>query len=241
MRLEDLARLRQLAYRLLSSALLYPDKKRWETLAAAAWELKGASHAMVQFDFFPRWDRFLTSLADLPNHPAPEEEYVRVFMHSSESASCLPYESVFIAPGGQATGWMLALLEQEYAVAGLALSPSLKDLPDHISVELEFMAFLCGQETDAWSGRAAEKGVQALERQAAFLNKHLCRWVPGWAQHVADADGEGIYSVVAETASAFLCHDQDLIRVLLDKSRTILATAQNPKSRATLRSHRRDQ
>jgi len=214
------------AYRLFSSALLYPEEGRLKTIAAVAGELHEQSHAMVKFIFFPQWQRFLTSLAELPSHHALEEEYVRVFMHSPERAPCLPYESVYADPGGQAAGWVVALLEREYAAAGLALSPSLKDLPDHVAVELEFMAFLCSQEADAWNRAVVKEAVQTLERQAAFLSKHLARWFPEWARRVATANGEGIYSVVAETTRAFISHDQDLISILLERFRRMPETAQ---------------
>ncbi len=138
-------------------------------------------------------------------------------MHSAEGTPCLPYESVYVDPGRQAAGWIVALLEREYAAAGLALAPSLKDLPDHVAVELEFMAFLCAQEADAWNREAVREGIQALERQAAFLDKHLARWLPEWARQVARANGEGIYPVVTETVRAFTSHDQDLISTLSDR------------------------
>jgi anaerobic sulfite reductase subunit A len=216
---KELAGLRQVVYRLLSSTLLYPDEQRLKAMGAAAAALYKQSDSAVMFAFFPRWERLLTSLADLPGHHVLEEEYVRVFMHSPEVAPCLPYESVYVDPGRQATGWVMTMLEREYAVAGLALSPSLKDLPDHAAVELEFMAFLCSQEADAWSREAAKDGAQTLERQAAFLDRHLARWFPQLARQVVAADGEGIYSVVAETARDFISHDQDLIATLLDKFR----------------------
>ena len=224
MHLEDLARWRQLAYRLFSSMFLYPDEGRMETIVSAAAALRKQSLSMVRFAFFPQWQRLLTSLADLPDKHTLEEEYVRVFMHSLERAPCLPYESAYMDPGGQAAGWILAMLEQEYAAAGLALSPSLKDLPDHITVELEFMAFLCGQEADAWNRETESEGIKTLEREVAFLSSHLNRWVPGWSRRVAIADSKGIYSVVAETARTFVSHEQDLIGILLDKFRRISET-----------------
>ncbi len=217
MYLEDLARLRLVAYRLFSSTLLYPDEQRLKTIAMAATELHEQSHSTIKFAFSPQWQRLLISLADPPSHHILEEQYVRAFMHSAERPPCLPYESVYVDPGRQAVGWIVALLEQEYAAAGLALSPSLQDLPDHVAVELEFMAFLCAQEADAWNREAVREGIQALERQAAFLDKHLARWLPEWARQVARANGEGIYPVVTETVRAFTSHDQDLISTLLDR------------------------
>ncbi len=217
MHLEDLARWRQVAYRLFSSILLYPDEGRLKTIATAAAELDKQNQTMVKFAFFPYWQRLLASLADFPGQHILEEEYIRVFMHSSEGAPCLPYESVYMDPDGQATGWILAMLEKEYADAGLMLPSSRKELPDHAAVELEFMAYLCGHEMDVWNGGVIRNSIQILERQAAFLGKHLIRWVPRWAQQVAAVDGEGIYSIVVATVWAFVSHDQDLISTLLDK------------------------
>ncbi len=217
MHLQELASLRQMAYRLLSSMLVYPTETRLKSLAAATTELHKESRSMVRFAFFPQWRRLLASLAELPERHALEQQYVRVFMHNSEAVPSLPYESVYLDPGGQAAGWTIALLEQEYAAAGLALSPSLKDLPDHVAVELEFMAFMCGQEADAWNRETVADAVEALKREATFLDTHLTRWLSRWARQVAAADSKGVYSVVAETTSAFVSHDRDLTGSLLDR------------------------
>jgi TorA maturation chaperone TorD len=221
MHLGDLAFWRQLAYRLFSSTLLYPAEGRLKIIAAAAAGLQGQSEFTAGFTFFPQWQRLLGSLAGLPHRHLIEfeEEYVRVFMHDARGFPCPPYESAYVDPEGRAAGLVVTLLEREYAAAGLAPSPSLKDLPDHVAVELEFIAFLCGQEADAWNREVVKEGVQTLERQAAFLDRHLTRWFPEWARQVTSADGEGIYATVAETAWAFISHDQELIGILLDRFR----------------------
>ena len=226
MHLEDLASLRQLAYRLFSSALLYPEEGRLNAVAAAAVEMRQQSHSTARFAFFPQWKRLLTALADLKGHRILGEEYMRVFQHSPGGTPCLPYESVYVDPGRQAAGWVMVLLQQEYAAAGLAVSPAMNEPPDHVAVELEFMAFLCGQEAEAWGREAMTDSARALERQAAFLRRHLGLWFPELAQRVATADGQGLYSVVAETAKAFISHDQDLIAVLLDRLRQGQSLAQ---------------
>jgi len=170
------------------------------------------------FSFFPQWQRFLGSLSSLPSRPILEleEEYVRVFMHNPDYPPCFPYESIYVDHGEQGVGWLIALVEREYATAGLALSPSFKDLPDHIAVELEFMAFLCAKEAEAWGGGSHEEGVRLLERQASFLGRHLALWVPRWARGVAVVGRGGIYPVVAEAVEAFISHDQELVGLLLE-------------------------
>jgi TorA maturation chaperone TorD len=218
-RLENLAWFRQLAYRLFSSTLLYPDAGRLEALATAAAGVRKLGHEVSRFPFFLPWQRLLGLLADPPRHPSLGEAYVRVFLHNPERNPCLLHESAYVAPGGHATGWVLALLEREYAALGLALPSSSESEPDHVAVELEFMAFLCSREADAWEARSVGEGTRCLKRQLAFLDRHLTRWVPLWAHGVAASGGEGFYPAVAEAVEAFVTHDRDLVRVLLDERR----------------------
>lgn len=230
MSLVEMARLRQVAYRLFGTMLLSPNEERLRTVAAVASELDRHSEAMVSFPVYPQWKRVLGSLSALDSEQVRglEEEYVRLFMHHPEHTPCLPYESVYVDPGGQAVGQVITLVEREYAAAGLSLSPSLKDLPDHAAVELEFMAFLCAQEADAWERESLTEGVQALERQASFLERHLVRWFPRWAGEVETLAGEGIYYLVAAAAGAFVGQDGDLLKVLLQMLRRLPGAAPGP-------------
>jgi TorA maturation chaperone TorD len=98
------------------------------------------------------------------------------------------------------------------------LSPSLKELPDHAAVELEFMAFLCSREARTREEEALEEGLQVLEQQRAFLDQHLGRWFPAFARQVARAGGEGLYAVTAEAAHAFVHHDQDWVALILERA-----------------------
>ncbi len=232
MHLEELARLRQSAYVIFSQMLVYPGEERLSAVAAFAATLHEDSQGTTGFAFFGQWQSLLGSLAGITSRPVAEleEEFVRVFLHGQGVAPCSPYESAYTAPEGEAAAWLMAVLEKEYAVSGLALSPTLKDLPDHVAVELEFMAFLCGTEADAWSSEALREGVESLERQATFLDRHLIRWLPAWARRVAVADGGGIYSLVAETAQAFARHDRDLMRLIVDRLGEAAKAAPTPPS-----------
>ena len=217
--IEDLAGFRQTAYGLFSSMLIYPDEARLAISRAAAVELRKQAGGTLGFAFTGQWQRFLASLTEVTDHRALGEEYVRLFMHNPALDPCLPYESVYANPEGGAAPWIMTLLEQEYASAGLWLSPSTNDMPDHVAVELEFMAFLCGKEADAWNGEDIGEGLRYLELQSGFLNRHLVRWFPTWARKVIKGNDGGVYAIVAEAAQAFIVHDQDLVGVLLSRLR----------------------
>ena len=217
--LAEVTRLRQAAYRLLGALFLYPDEVRLAKWGAMAEALTRESASLAAFPFFHPWQRLLTALQELAAGELGQlqETYVSLFMLHRDGALCLPYESFYRDPHGQAVGWVAAQLEREYAAAGLTLAPSLHDLPDHVAVELEFMAFLCDREAQAWEGEALTEGLQALREQRAFLKAHLGRWFPAFARQVMAADPLGLYAVAAEAAHAFVHHDRDWVTLLVQR------------------------
>ena len=221
MELEELARLRQGCYRLFSALFLYPDAERRANLVVVARELLVESDSLAAFAFFGPWQRLLTTLDGLTENEMREMEatYVRLFSSHAGGAVCQASESCHLDPRGQAVGWIAAQLEREYAAAGLMLSPTAQELPDHAAVELEFMAFLCDQEAQAWDAAALAAGLQMLERQGAFLKQHLGQWFPTCARHLAVTEGAGIYAIVADAAHTFLYHDQELTTLIWERMR----------------------
>ncbi len=223
--LADLARLREETYHLLSMALLYPDEQRLALVAAAARALRSGAAALNRFTFFVAWRRFRDLLEDV-DESAPErvgEQYIALFMAAVRGAPCPPYESAYRDADVAPTGWVLAELDGEYARAGLELADDATEPPDHVSLQLEFMALLGGREAEAWDGGAVVSNpgsnVRRLQRQQhEFLQRHLCSWFPAFAAGVATADPGGFYAQLTEAANTFVAHDRDLLGALLDLS-----------------------
>ncbi len=208
----ELARTRQVIYQLFGSLFLYPNGDRLAKLQMAAQELLKEDDLWSVFPFRASWLRLLNCLAALPagENVSVEEEYVQLF---SVNPKAIPNESVYINPEGGACGLIIAHLEDEYTAAGLALSPAAVEAPDHIAVELEFMAFLCDQEVQAWETGADEATVQVRRQQSDFLNKHLKKWFPGFARSTKAANPVHLYGIVIEAAFFFLRHELDLFQV----------------------------
>lgn len=200
------ARLRQGLYRLFGALFLYPDKERLATLRVVARELRQEDEFWGGYSFSEPLSRLLDVLSELGEdvEESVEEEYVRLFLVKPLAP---PYESFFLDPDGQARGWIAVQVEREYTHAGLVLSPDQKKLPDHIAVELEFMAYLCGRQARALEEEDRENQDRAQECQRAFLGQHLGRWFPRFAQRVLDAAPESVYGAAIEAAYAFLYHD----------------------------------
>lgn len=218
MPLAHLARLREATYRLFSQTFLYPDGERRAAVGAAAGELWEQRAALARFAFFKQWNEALRFLKNLDQRDLSDVQtaYVSLFAANPAGIPCPPYESVYREPAGRPTGWLLAEVESEYAAAGFALSPALGELPDHVSVEMEFMALLGGREAQAWEERNPTRAVRALRKQKAFLDRHLALWFPEFVRHVAAVDGGGVYAAVGQAAQAFVGHDRDLLETLIE-------------------------
>ncbi len=100
-----------------------------------------------------------------------QTEYIRLFEVGSRGASSCPLHA------GHYTGDRLRAMEELvrfYNFFGLRLSPGL--MPDHITVELEFMHFLAFKEAEARkTGGDVDSHVRA---QRDFLQRHLASWWP---------------------------------------------------------------
>jgi TorA maturation chaperone TorD len=206
----QMAQLRQALYRFLAMLFLYPDQDRLANVQIAAGELLEARSAWISFEFGPKVERLLMAQVSLNDEAAEqvEEEYNHLIRVKPVAP---PYESFYLDPQGQARGVIASQLETEYASAGLALSSSLQDMPDHLTVELEFMSFLCAGEVRARETANEPDNVQVRIRQRSFLNEHLVRWFPQFARRLADAAPESLYSVIAAAAYAFLRYELEYL------------------------------
>jgi len=110
----ELARLRQAAYRILGTVLLYPHAGSIVPLSPVAAELLVESRPLSSFAFWGVWERLLSSLQELGETEGAglEAAYAATFAAAADGMSCFPCESAYFPP--EATGWVLAELDREY-------------------------------------------------------------------------------------------------------------------------------
>lgn len=186
---EDALLVRQALYRFCAAGLLYPEPERVMTLKeGAGWLAAAMDGAWPGPEMQKQVKSVCGWLEGLDGFPADlQGEWINLF-GVSRSTFCHPYEGATIE--AQWAGALQAALQQEYAAAGLELSTD--DLPDHVSVELEYMSFLCGLEINAMVQEVDGLRPLVIHRQRSFLTNHLCRWLPGLTDRVKKAEG-GIY------------------------------------------------
>jgi DMSO reductase family type II enzyme chaperone len=130
--------------------------------------------------------------------------YLRCFGHTI-SKDCPPYETEYGQTHIFRKSQNLADIVGFYRAFGVDLAPDLNDRWDHVSVELEFMQLLCLKEAYALQqDHAPESCTLCRDAQVKFLDQHLGRWAPGFANRLGDKTGEGLYGGIAELLDEFL-------------------------------------
>lgn len=106
-----------------------------------------------------------------------------------------PWASFYLEEEPRLMGPTSLYAARAYADAGLAPGEKLKDAPDHVTHELEFMYFLAFSE-------ATTGDPVWIDRQAFFWREHLGRWLPKFAEALADAAVHPFYRTLAETITS---------------------------------------
>lgn len=99
-------------------------------------------------------------------------EYTRLFDAGARGTGC-PLN------GGLQVGPQMKVMEEAvrfYNHFGLTLAEDRKELPDHLTTELEFLHFLSFQEAQAGADEESLRGLQRAQRD--FLARHPLAWLP---------------------------------------------------------------
>lgn len=123
-------------------------------------------------------------------------DHAKLFLGPFEILAA-PWASFYLEDEPRLMGVTSEYVAESYAGAGLAPSEELKDAPDHVTHELEFMYYLAFSE--ATTGDAIWS-----ERQVRFWREHLGRWLPRFADAVLRARVDSFYGTLAEALKA-LC------------------------------------
>ena len=169
-RATDLA-LRACLLRLLASALTYPTPEKYRSLQASLLACKDLSDRLPK-RIAAKLDLFNASLG-ADGRTLYELEYLRVFSHVC-AADCNPCETAYTAKHIFQASQKMANITGFYQAFGLEAGG---ERPDHISVELEFLSFLCYRESVEQT-RSRRFEVHSIRRgQKVFLERHLGKWV----------------------------------------------------------------
>jgi DMSO reductase family type II enzyme chaperone len=196
-------------YRLLAGAFAFPEESFHQAVLSGQFLLEvleiaaGLPYSLPLAEGSPSTGVCLrTALGGAPvDYVEFQSDYIRLFDVGVPRPPCPLY-------GGLYLGSRRAVMEEVarfYHHFGLSLGGESRELPDHITTELEFMHFLTFQEVTALQ-RGQDRGSY-LRAQRDFLERHLARWVPQVKAQVEKQSGAPFFLGLVGLAEAFLLAD----------------------------------
>jgi DMSO reductase family type II enzyme chaperone len=130
-----------------------------------------------------------------------EERLRREHERLTRAGGTKPYEAEC---SGKALADLTLELRDFYRAFGLELRPEADERPDHLALELCFLAFLCVKEAQAEDQAELEilGLVQSAERR--FLEEHLLPWVPEFCEQLRREQSLSFHACAAELLAQFL-------------------------------------
>jgi putative dimethyl sulfoxide reductase chaperone len=199
------------AYQIFSALFCEPEEevlgnKEIFHRLRSCFQVLGGQHESVVDELIAKFDKYFIQELLI--------DYTKIFLGPFE-AIAHPYSSVYFGDKtlmNAVTTWV----ETFYNKCGLSFDYGIKDLPDHIVVELEFMYNLIFRECEALSALDDTEAEKYGTFQKEFANKHLLKWVGAMCDKIVQSEVNEYYTALCKCLMAFI-----------DNERKILAANQN--------------
>jgi len=209
---------RENTYRFLASLYLKPPSdfviamiKDGSILSAITCEEKGADSS-----FYSGLAEFVKNAAERPGlKDELETEHSALFVLPS---GVLPHEAVYLDRDQRLGGRVTMNVRQFYETAGMEITDSCIEMPDHIGMELEFMGFLCKLEKEFWDKAAISSLQKCIAFQKVFLNEHLSKWAYQCCGKVIESSTSGFYKAIAHLTMEFMKSEEEYVSELYTKT-----------------------
>ncbi len=199
---DDFTRGRRVVYRFLSTLLRDEiSRETWDKLRSSLFvsALQGASERLSSADLnlgFSRIASYLKETDPDEGYNSLRYEYADVFLNTGNNPT-FPYASAVVVREPLVCQDPILEAREAYRKAGVHKNPAFLDLDDHIAVELDFMAYLCGREIE-------ECGQELFDQEKDFLVKHLQPWSVEFSAVLAQSAQSDFYRGLAEITLGFL-------------------------------------
>ena len=133
-------------------------------------------------------------------------EYARLFLGPDKHIS--PHESIHHQrdDGDWGTHWGASTVDVKKFIetAGLEYKQEYSGMPDHISVELEFMREAAGCEAQALKEKDWEGALYCQKMEKKFICDHLIKWIPAFCDKISSQAEISFYGDLAEVTKEFI-------------------------------------
>ncbi len=187
-----LAQSRADSYKLLSQCYFLPDQNLLATL-------KG-----IQPPVGSLWKELVGKAQELDRIDILEVDYSRLFVGPFKLLAP-PYESVYLDTGGQVVGDSTVNIRNLYLDEGIDVN--IKEVPDHVAIELEFMYYLINKEISAINDGADDRLQNNRNKQLYFLNEYLYCWISQFCRAVSENSQTDFYKSLSKVTETFVLND----------------------------------
>jgi TorA maturation chaperone TorD len=211
--LMDRSTARSLIYNMLSCCYLYPDEKVYASIAAGEW-ISEVREAFLLLDG-KKLNEYLRGIeqaiagAKEGEQLAMAREYTRLFINAFPHAIAPPYWSFYLEKNEFVYPESASEVLRFYHEIGFTLKEGLKDHPDHIANELEFMGILAGEESQA----SGNEKIKLEEIQMNFLSRFILPWVPTFCDKVGEESRYPFYHDVGNLTKEFINFEKNYLGV----------------------------
>ncbi len=129
--------------------------------------------------------------------------HAHLFGHTARGVVC-PYETEFGHPGEFQQPRQLGKVSGFYNAFGLTVRRDERERADHVSCELEFLAFLSNKEAFALEHNDADMLRETRKAMRLFLLDHLGRFGRAFAYLLCKEDGQGFWGRIGGVLYEFL-------------------------------------
>ena len=187
-------------YRLLSACFYQPEKDVFlqegifENLAALLKEVSPEASA-----FAAEMEKvfLISGEVDL------NVDYAKLFVGPNELLAP-PYGSVYLDGERRVMGDSTMEVIKMYEEQGLSIDKEFRNLPDHITAELEFMYYLIFREIEALEKSDIATALNSIKIQELFLNRFLKQWVQPFCNKMREGATNGFYRSLADCTLTFI-------------------------------------
>jgi TorA maturation chaperone TorD len=160
-------------YLMLARAFLAPmEAAHFEAMTGMLAEDLADLDASLEYRIELQLEALRVAMSKLSSHEELLVEYSQMFLQPPREAVlnvCFPLDGAMM--GGTVTE-----IEDFYRHYGVERGDHFKDLPDHVSVQLEFISYLYGRAAEGI--KSGELDTESEKAAGHFLHQFVSRWVP---------------------------------------------------------------
>ena len=140
-------------------------------------------------------------------------EYSKMFVGPSK-LTAPPYGSYYLDKG-QVMGKSTMAVKDCYGEAGFRVLDQVKEPPDHIAIEMNFLAQLTEREYQYLESGDQDQATRVLNMAGAFYLRHPANWVKEFAQKILDGTHHQFYAYGATFLLGFHHREIDFYQAAL--------------------------